>query len=110
MSKPTHEQVAAITAQLTDAGKLIEAGWMGYRLLVVPDGAGQAQVDDTRMAFFGGAQHLWSSILSILTPGAEPTDADLRRMSLIAGELAAFEKVIRAKAEAFEQATKAEGL
>ena len=41
-------------------------------------------------AFFGGAQHLFGSIMSILDPGHEPTERDMRRMDLIAHELEAF--------------------
>jgi len=37
-----------------------------------------------------GAQHLFSSIMTILDPGDEPTEADMKRMELIAKEMAAF--------------------
>jgi hypothetical protein len=44
------------------------------------------------MAFFGGAQHLFGSINTMLDdgPDTEPTEQDLRRMTLIAHELNTF--------------------
>lgn len=82
--------VEALTKQLTDAGKIIEAGWVGYLHLVIPRNASQVQLDETRIAFFAGAQHLLASIVSVLDPGKEPTDADLARMGKIQAELDQF--------------------
>jgi hypothetical protein len=45
---------------------------------------------ELRMAFFGGAQHLFGSIMGILDPGEEPTEQDMRRMDLISHELETF--------------------
>lgn len=75
---------------LVDDGKLIEAGWIGMRMACVPDEASEAQISEMRLAFFAGAQHLFSSIMSILEPDAEPTDKDLQRMDLIDAELRKF--------------------
>jgi len=91
--KPTVQEIASkLTKDLSDAGKVIEGGFAGFRLLVIPRDAPQIQVDEMRMAFFGGAQHLFASIMNILDPGLEPSDADLRRMDLIDAELRSFEK------------------
>jgi len=79
-----------LSRQLADNGKLIEAGWMALRAQAVPLSASAAQIDDMRLAFMGGAQHLFASIMTILDPGSEPTRADLRRMELIHRELEAF--------------------
>lgn len=76
--------------ELVDKGKLIEAGWIGLRLAAVPDNASALQLEEMRNAFFAGAQHLFSSIMSILDPGEEPTAADLRRMECIQDELDDF--------------------
>ena len=76
--------------ELTDQGKLIEAGWVGLRLAAIPDDAGKVQLEEMRNVFFAGAQHLFSSILTILEEGEEPTDADLKRMDLIQTELDGF--------------------
>lgn len=80
------------TRELADKGKLIEAGFVGMRLACDLHNAPADQVREMRMAFFGGAQHLFSSIMSILEPGAEPTDKDLARMDLIHNELQEFIK------------------
>ena len=47
-----------------------------------------------RKSFFMGAEHVWASIMGILDPGAEPTEKDMRRMSLIHDELEAFRKEV----------------
>ena len=73
-------------------GKIIEVGFAVLRLSVIAPDAPQAQVDDMRMAFMAGAQHLWGSIMTVLEPGNEPSDADMRRMGLISDELDAYAK------------------
>jgi len=79
-----------LSRELTDQGKLIEAGWISLRLAAVDPQAPALQLDEMRMAFFAGAQHLFSSIMTILEPDAEPTDKDLERMDLIDKELKRF--------------------
>ncbi len=86
----THEFLEKLSRELVDRGKLIEAGWVGLRIAAVSPNAPQIQIDEMRNAFMAGAQHLFSSIMTILEPGAEPTDKDLDRMSLIASELDEF--------------------
>lgn len=77
--------------RLADEGKLVEAGWVGLRLAVGLENAPAQQLREMRLAFLGGAQHLFSSIMTVLDPSSEPTDADLKRMHLISDELAAAE-------------------
>lgn len=84
-----------LTKELTEQGKLIEAGWIGLRLAALPDNAPSVQLDEMRKAFFAGAAHLFSSINTILDPGEEPTDADMARMDNIHRELQAFEASLR---------------
>lgn len=79
-----------LSRDLVDAGKIIEAGWIGLRLAAIPLGAPAAQLDEMRNAFFAGAQHLFASILAVLEPGDDPTDSDLRRLDLIRTELDRF--------------------
>ena len=76
--------------EFVDKGKLIEAGWAGLRATWLPPDASPRQVKAMRYAFFAGAQHLFSSIMNVLEADQEPTDDDMRRMMLIAKELAAF--------------------
>ena len=47
-----------------------------------------------------GAQVLFSSIVNILDPGSEPTEADLKRMDLIHNELVNWFKTIKQHHEA----------
>jgi hypothetical protein len=79
-----------LSRELTDKGKLIEAGWIGLRIAAVPLDAPAVQLHEMRNAFFAGAQHLFSSIMTILDPGAEATEKDMARMDLIDRELRAF--------------------
>lgn len=72
---------------LTDKGKLVEAGFLSLRLSVIPKDAPPVQVDEMRLAFVAGAQHVWASIMTMLDPGRDPTAKDLRRMALISDEL-----------------------
>jgi hypothetical protein len=82
--------VDGVTKRLTDEGKIIEAGWISLKLMTIPKDASETQLHEMRMAFFAGAQHLFGSIMSILDPGEEPTEADLKRMELISDELQGF--------------------
>jgi hypothetical protein len=86
-----------VSKLLVDEGKLIEAGWVAFRGYVVPPDASEVQINEMRLAYFAGAQHLFASINSIMEEGEEPTDADLRRMTLISDELAAFADVLAAR-------------
>jgi hypothetical protein len=79
-----------LSRELTDQGKLIEAGWVGLQLAAIDSNASATQLTEMRIAFFAGAQHLFSSIMAILDPGKEPTEKDLARMDLIDRELKEF--------------------
>ena len=79
-----------LSRELTDQGKLIEAGWVSLRLAAIPLDASAIQLQEMRMAFFAGSQHLFGSIMSILDPGEEPTEKDMERMDLIQRELQIF--------------------
>jgi hypothetical protein len=79
-----------LSRKLADDGKLIEAGWVSLRIMAVPLNAPPVQLEEMRNAFMAGAQHLFSSMMTILDPGTEETPDDMRRMGLIADELEAF--------------------
>ena len=81
-----------VTRDLIDSGKFIEAGWVSMRIACDLVDAPADQLREMRMAFFAGAQHLFGSILSVLEPGDEPTEKDLKRMDLIHTELQDFIK------------------
>jgi hypothetical protein len=82
--------VDALCRELTNKGKLIEAGWLSFKAIVVPANAPAVQINEMRKAFFIGAQHLFASIISIMESGTEPTEKDLNRMSQISQELDDF--------------------
>ena len=79
-----------LTKQLADDGKLLEAGWIGLRIAADLINAPAMQLQEMRKAYMAGAQHLYASIMTSLDEDAEPTESDLRRMSLIDAELSAF--------------------
>jgi hypothetical protein len=86
-----HDELAK---RLTDEGKLIESGWAVMNALVLPPDASPTQRSEMRKAFFMGAQHLYASIMGIMEEDREPTDNDMKRMSLIHNELEAFRKEV----------------
>jgi hypothetical protein len=86
------EAANAFAKAASDDGKLIEAGWLALKAMWLDPESPPEQVNELRQAFFAGAQHLFGSIMGILDPGEEPTDADLKRMDLISAELDAFIK------------------
>jgi hypothetical protein len=91
MSDMRDRLLRELTKTLADEGRLIESGWVGLQLAAVPENAPPIQIREMRMAFMAGAQHLFSSIMVVLEPGDhEATEADLKRMDLIAAELDAF--------------------
>jgi hypothetical protein len=95
MNREEVERVArAVSKRLADEGRLIEAGWAIFRGMVVHPDAPTEQLDEMKLAFMAGAEHLFDSIITVLDPGNEPTDADLRRMELIHRELEAFRKTM----------------
>lgn len=79
-----------LSINLTNEGKLIEAGWVAFEQFVLPKDAGAAQRRDMRAAFFAGAQHLFASVITIMDEDREPTDADLHKMDMISAELDNF--------------------
>lgn len=70
--------------------KYIEGGWDSYRKMCVPADASDVQVSECRQAFFAGAAVLFSTIMVVLDPGTEPTEADLRRMGDVQAEIDGF--------------------
>jgi len=86
-----------LTRRLADEGKLIEAGWVSLRLMAIPLDAGATQLEAMHMAFMAGAQHLFSSMLTMLDPEEEITEADLKKMDLINKELEVFRNEVMLK-------------
>lgn len=93
----TNAQLQELHRKFADSGKLIEAGWISLRIAAIPLDAPQVQIDEMRNAFMAGAQHVFASIMQFLDPGEDPTDADMRRMDLIAAELELFGKELQGR-------------
>jgi hypothetical protein len=91
------EALTKLSKELSEKGLLIEAGFVSLRAAAIPPDAPQVQIDEMRNAFFAGAQHLLGSIMSILDPGEEPTEADMKRMDQLQAELARFINEYEAK-------------
>jgi hypothetical protein len=101
MTDPRIRKVATeVSKKLVDEGKIIEAGFVGYRQFVLPPDAPQIQIDECRWAFFAGAQHLFSSIMAVMDSDREPTAQDMRRMDQIHAELEKFAGEIKHRVEA----------
>jgi hypothetical protein len=83
--------------EMAKQGRLIEAGWIGMRIACVDPHAPQIQLDEMRMAFFAGAQHLFGSLSNIIDPEQDVTDADMVRMEKIDLELRQFIKEFEKK-------------
>lgn len=79
-----------VTAQLTEEGRLIEAGWRGLRALAIRPDAPPIQLEEMRMSFFAGAQHLFGSLFSIVGKGSMPNEDELHRLTMIHKELGDF--------------------
>jgi hypothetical protein len=84
------EWLESMSRELVDKGLLIEAGWMSFRASVISTDAPEDQLREMRLSFFAGAQHLFGSIMTVLDPDSEPTEADLKRMENINNELNHF--------------------
>ena len=92
MKASVQEAARKLSEGLADAGKIIEGGFAGFSMMVIPKDAPQIQIQEMRMAFFAGAQHLFASIMAVMDSDRDPTERDLHRMSLIHQELEAFSK------------------
>lgn len=92
---PLHD---ALVKALADQGRLIEAGFIAMRATIIPANASEGQISDMRIAYMGGAQHLFATMTAMMDPDREPTMNDLRRMQLIDAELRAIEGELKLRA------------
>lgn len=72
--------------------------WLDYRARVVPRDADAIQVEECQRAFYAGAAAIHSVIMKMLSPGAEATDDDVRKMGELHDELIEFRQSVTAKA------------
>src|SRR5262245_42899415 len=97
MTKDDHEKLQAAMQSLTDEGKIIEAGWLSLKAVWLPPDTPPHIAGSLRMAFMAGAGFLFSTILHVLEPTDEVSEADLVRMDKIKTELDAFDDEMRAR-------------
>jgi hypothetical protein len=90
MTPELRKHINDLTKKATDDGLLIEVGWLGLRLMTIPEDAPQIQLDCMKEAFFAGAQHVFGSVMTMLDPDEEPTEADMRRIEQVHNELNRF--------------------
>lgn len=55
--------VERVVKELIDRGRPVEAGWMSYKIHVMPIDAPPGQFEECRRAFYAGAVHLFASVL-----------------------------------------------
>lgn len=98
MSKSKREAVEAAAHEtakaLIDQGMLLEAGFALFATYVIPKDAPAIQLQEMRLAFMAGADHVFSTVMGVLDPEEEPTDEDMRRMELIHAEIEKWRVVI----------------
>lgn len=70
--------------------------WLDYRRRVLPKGAPDAQHIECRRAFYAGAEACYGTIMAMLEPGQEATEADLRKMAELDIELRNFASEVKA--------------
>lgn len=70
--------------------RLVAEGWRSYVRNIMNKAAGPIQIEETRCAFYSGANHLFHSLLRCLDPKTEATNDDLAQIRTIHDELDEF--------------------
>lgn len=88
-----NKKIDAFTKQLINKELVIEGGFAGY-LLYVYNGktVPTEQYNELKNAFFAGAHHLFTSVMSTLDKGEDATVDDMKRVTGIHNELEKFIK------------------
>jgi hypothetical protein len=76
--------------------KTIDKEWQGFVKACFPPDLDPVQLIDLRRTFYGGASALYGMIMQCLSPGDEPTEADLQMMRDIQTELQDFNEMVKA--------------
>lgn len=76
-----------VSQQLIKDGKLLEAGWTALRVYGNLDHCTPQQLEEFRLVYLAGCQHLWASVISTVDEDSEPTEADMERMNQIGQEI-----------------------
>lgn len=76
---------------------ILREAWLQYEHQILdPLKAQRIQRQETRRAFYAGAQAVFGGILSHLTPGEEPEEADINMLTEVQKEIDQFTEAIRA--------------
>lgn len=70
----------------------IDRAWLTWKMLAIAADADELHSRDCEMAFKAGTATLFWSIMKMLDPGEEPTDADLEKMADLSREIEDFTK------------------
>ena len=90
------DMVHRMTKKLADEGLLVGAGWYSFSELVMKDKIPDRIKSVMRVAFYAGAMHLFHSVMTMLDPEDEVTEADEQRMNAVSKELDAFGEELKA--------------
>lgn len=84
------------TEELLERDMLVMGGFAAYRKAVMHPMASDVQVTECCRAFMAGAQHVFASMMAVLSDGDEVTPEDERRMEKIFNEMTAFAATLQA--------------
>lgn len=93
--KHQREIMIKIGRTLVDSGLPVEAGFQMFRKMFVQEGVPEDQLKDLKVCFFAGAEYLFGTLMSIMSPGDEVGEADLSRMDSINNELEPFREFLQ---------------
>lgn len=84
------------------AERSLASEWADFERMVLPPDCSEVQRTETRRGFYAGATALFHLIMSQVTPGQEPNEADFALMDRLDAEIKAYgaelaEAVIRAR-------------
>jgi hypothetical protein len=74
---------------LARKGRLVDEAFCIFQQVVFP-GAGPEQVNDLRIAFFGGASEIHALMIAALDQGLQETDGDMKFMEAWVKEIEDF--------------------
>lgn len=73
INRDCEEAVLSFAKNLVDQGRIVEAGWATFYLMVLLPSVSRVQADEMRVAFMAGAQYLWACLRY---PGEPISDSD----------------------------------
>jgi hypothetical protein len=76
--------------------RYIQEQWNDYLTRVLPKDASAIQRQETKRAFYAGAHSILMGVVAAVSPGDEPTDADIQILEDIQAEAEAFAADVKA--------------